>query len=77
MHIQPDKTVLIAAAGECEKNKGYMRGGYGSPGQCRPACKECTPCAAGNQTCFDEARQAQGFLPNLTAELQQLFPDRG
>lgn len=64
-----------AEAGECDKNEKYMRGGEGSPGQCREACGACAPCAAGDFVCAAASREAQGFLPDLRAEFRELFPE--
>ena len=66
---------LHADAGECDNNAPYMRGSNGSAGQCRKACGVCTPCKVGDAKCEEEARAAQGFLPNLSGELAELFPD--
>ncbi|KAL6752059.1 hypothetical protein V8C86DRAFT_2764411 [Haematococcus lacustris] len=59
-----------AAAGECEKNEGYMRGGTSGQGICRLACKECTPCKPSDKECVTANRVAGGYLNFDEAELK-------
>jgi hypothetical protein len=52
-----------------------MVGDAESEGHCRKACGKCTVCEAHDKACITSNRLAQGFLPDLDTELQQLFPD--
>jgi hypothetical protein len=52
-----------------------MRGAAGAPGQCRLACKMCTPCGEGDVACRERSRAEQGYLPDLVGELAELFPE--
>ncbi|KAL4448929.1 hypothetical protein ABPG77_007646 [Micractinium sp. CCAP 211/92] len=51
-----------AAAGECTRNPGYMRGRGTVRGHCRLSCKVCRVCAAGDVLC---ARENERPVPSL------------
>ncbi|PRW56157.1 Prolyl 4-hydroxylase subunit alpha-1 [Chlorella sorokiniana] len=51
-----------AAAGECEKNKAYMRGDMSTLGACRAACGDCEICAKADRDCMSRNRVRAGYL---------------
>ena len=52
-----------AAAGECDRNPGFMRGDHFVLGACRAACGTCERCAAGDLACKNRNRERDGYLP--------------
>ncbi|PSC72571.1 Prolyl 4-hydroxylase subunit alpha-1 isoform A [Micractinium conductrix] len=52
-----------AAAGECQSNPGFMRGGATSLGNCRKSCKDCRVCRPDDDECRRDNRVKAGFLP--------------
>ena len=61
-----------AAAGECQKNSGYMKGGDGE-GQCRLACKDCKVCSGPkDMECIKANRNSGGFI---NFEMKEEFGD--
>ncbi|PNH11495.1 Prolyl 4-hydroxylase subunit alpha-1 [Tetrabaena socialis] len=62
-----------AAAGECEKNKGYMVGdGSVQLGTCRKSCKTCEPCRSVDMECINRNRERGGYWPLNKDELEWL-----
>lgn len=58
-----------AAAGECVKNKGFMVGSPAAPGRCMRSCNACTPCKAGDKSCYNSNRARLGYLVYDPSEL--------
>ncbi|KAI3428055.1 hypothetical protein D9Q98_006440 [Chlorella vulgaris] len=52
-----------AAAGECQRNPGFMRGAANTLGTCRASCGDCTVCKVDDAACRRENRLKAGFLP--------------
>ena len=52
-----------------------MMGEDGTFGRCGVTCGSCTPCAPDDAACRVAQREQLGYLGNLEAELQQLFPE--
>ncbi|PSC72823.1 Prolyl 4-hydroxylase subunit alpha-1 [Micractinium conductrix] len=51
-----------ADAGECEKNKQYMRGDAFQLGNCRASCGDCEVCKEGDRACKSRNRVRAGYL---------------
>lgn len=65
-----EKCAHWAAAGECDKNPSYMKGGQSS-GACRLSCLTCKKCATGDRACYVANREAAGYL-DLSGEVMKL-----
>jgi len=61
-----------AAAGECQKNKGFMMGDANGGGNCRKSCNACKECSEGDWRCVNENRKAGGYLPIDRTEMDWL-----
>ncbi|KAG2446166.1 hypothetical protein HXX76_000761 [Chlamydomonas incerta] len=57
------------AAGECEKNFGYMQGDANQVGSCRLSCGVCEDCEPGDRDCYSRNREKQGYLVYHPEEL--------
>eukprot|EP00892_Ulva_mutabilis_P006532 jgi/Ulvmu1/4250/UM192_0010.1 len=65
---------MWAEAGECEKNEPYMVGAGSAFGHCGVSCGSCSPCPAGDAACLIANRERLGYIGDLKAELERLFP---
>ena len=57
-----EKCAEWAAAGECDKNPSYMKGGGQASGACRLSCGTCKKCSEGDRECYISNRAAAGYL---------------
>ncbi|KAL6748389.1 hypothetical protein V8C86DRAFT_1837086 [Haematococcus lacustris] len=71
-----DQCPKWAAAGECERNSVFMKGGPLVVGNCMKSCRVCTECSTpGDTTCYMRNRQAVGYLAFNQSELEYRRPD--
>lgn len=61
-----------AAAGECQRNRGFMAGDSNSLGTCRKSCLTCQECRSGDMDCINRNRERGGYWQLNKEELEWL-----